>query len=367
MSAQPGQVVVQSDAGVYLAWSGANQPPLALEGLASSRVELQAQGGLLLPQLANAPTLSFVLGGSGVAGVYQFDPAGGDVALATPPPAAARERLVRINTGDVIALRTGDVSWWYNDKDDGAELSILFMADTARSSVSPGNIISNSFLAGANGVMRGFDPSLLAAAWPRATEEQAAAAFRSQPALILTRQQLRGLRPRETDRDGLVVNAAVLPPDDAAHVAGRGTVKTLTGARLQALRGLGISARLVQLEPGATLPPWVLREGAAQAVYVARGSARVQVSSAAGGDTLLLDEEVPAGSLFVVPRFAVACVQAAGADGVELVTLIKSARPVVEQLTGKGSVLGSLTPQLLQAALNVSPEVVELIVTAAFN
>ena len=62
-------------------------------------------------------------------------------------------------------------------------------------------------------------------------------------------------------------------------------------------------------------------------VYVARGSARVQVSSAVGGETLLLDEEVAAGSVFVVPRFAVAFV-AAGADGVEWVSLIKSARYV---------------------------------------
>lgn len=76
----------------------------------------------------------------------------------------------------------------------------------------------------------------------------------------------------------------------------------------------------------------MLREGAAHAVYVARGSARVQVSSAAGGDTLLLDEEVPAGSLFVVPRFAVALV-AAGADGAEWVSLIKSGRYATVTLT----------------------------------
>ena len=71
----------------------------------------------------------------------------------------------------------------------------------------------------------------------------------------------------------------------------------------------------------------MVREGVAQAVYVARGSARVQVSSAVGGETLLLDEEVAAGSVFVVPRFAVAFV-AAGTDGVEWVSLIKSARYV---------------------------------------
>ena len=110
---------------------------------------------------------------------------------------------------------------------------------------------------------------------------------------------------------------------NAGHVAA-GTVKTFTAGDLG---GFGISAALGRLESGAARAPWVVREGAAQAVYVACGSARVQVSSAAGGDTLLLDEVVAAGGVFVVPRFAVAFV-AAGTDGVEWVSLIKSARYV---------------------------------------
>jgi hypothetical protein len=187
--------------------------------------------------------------------------------------------------------------------------------------------------------------------------------------------KLPGVCPREHDRKGLVASAG--------HVTA-GTVKTLTAADLG---GLGISAAIGRLEAGGARAPWVLREGAAQAVYVARGRARVQVSSAAGGETLLLNEEVPAGSVFVVPRFAVAFV-AAGADGVEWVSLIKSGRyvyivlhtreaelfgslltmlccavlccgrPAVEQLTGKGSVLGGVSAEVLQASLNLAPELV---------
>ncbi|XBH94149.1 hypothetical protein VPH35_084989 [Triticum aestivum] len=282
------------------AWSGADQPELATEGLGCGLLVLRPLG-FALPHYADSNKFGYVLSGSGVAGVL---------------PVEAKERVVRLKAGDVIVVRTGDVSWWYNDNDGHADdLSILFIGDTARA-LSPGDISYSS--------------------------EQAATAFRSQTAVLLTRlsTKLPGVCPREHDRKGLVVNAG--------HVAA-GTLKTLTPSDLAALSGLGFSAMLGRLEPGA-----------AHAVYVARGSARVQVSSAAGGDTLLLDEEVPAGSLFVVPRFAVALV-AAGADGAEWVSLIKSGRPAVEHLTGEGLIFGGLTPQVVQASLKVAPELLKLL------
>lgn len=338
MSAKAGKPLVQTDAGAYIAWSGADQPELATEGLGCGLLVLRPLG-FALPHYADSNKFGYVLSGSGVAGVL---------------PVEAKERVVRLKAGDVIAVRTGDVSWWYNDNDNEGsadDLSILFIGDTARA-VSPGDI-SYFFLAGGNSVLSGFDAGLLTMAWPGVTEEQAATAFRSQPAVLLTRlsAKLPGVCPREHDRKGLVVNAG--------HVAA-GTLKMLTASDLDALGGFGFSAVLGRLEPGAARAPWVLREGAAQAVYVARGSARVQVSSAVGGDTLLLDEDIAAGSLFVVPRFAVALV-AAGADGVEWVSLIKSARPAVEHLIGEGSIFGGLTPQVVQASLKVAPELVKLL------
>ena len=43
------------------------------------------------------------------------------------------------------------------------------------------------------------------------------------------------------------------------------------------------------------------------------------------------------------------------------VPLLCRGRPAVEYFTGKGSVLGSLTPQVVQASLNVAPGLVELL------
>nr|BAJ96477.1 predicted protein [Hordeum vulgare subsp. vulgare] len=342
-SAKGGKALVKSDAGAYVAWSGTDQPELAAEGLGCGLLLLRPLS-FALPHYADSPKFGYVLRGSGVAGVLPV--------ATEDASAAARERVVRLEAGDVIAVRTGDVSWWYNDSDgDADDLSILFLGDTERA-VSPGDI-SYFFLAGGNSVLGGFDAGLLAGAWSGVTKEQAAAVFRSQPAVLLAglSTKLTGVCPREHDRKGLVVNAG--------QVAA-GTLKAVTAADLAALGDLGISAVIGKLDPGAAQAPWVLREGAAQAVYVARGSARVQVSSSVGGETLLLDEEAAAGSVLVLPRFAVALISA-GADGAEWVSLIKSARPEVEQLTGDGSVLDGLTAQVVQASLSVAPELVELL------
>ncbi|KAL5201815.1 hypothetical protein ABZP36_036169 [Zizania latifolia] len=343
MSAMAGKPLVENDAGSYVAWSGKDQPAVAEEKLGCGVLVLKPLG-FALPHYADSGKFGYVLGGSAVVGVL---PAGVGV--------GARERVVRLEAGDVIVVRSGDVSWWYNDADEG-DVSIVFLGDTA-GAVSPGDI-TYFILAGANGVLGVLDAGLLAKASGRLTEQQAATAFRSQPAALLTKlsRKLHGVCPHEHDRDGLVVNAARVQPDTT------GVGKTVTAAHMPALGKLGFSVGLTRLEAGAAREPWVLRDGAAaQAVYVARGSGRVQIAGA-GGTSTLLDTEVAAGRLFVVPRFAVACV-AAGAGGMELVLLIKSSRPVVEHLAGNRSVLGSLTPEVVQAALNVAPELVELLRT----
>ncbi|KAF0905841.1 hypothetical protein E2562_008876 [Oryza meyeriana var. granulata] len=339
MSPKAGKPLVENQAGSYLAWSGKDQPAVAGEKLGCGLLVLKPLG-FALPHYADSGKFGYVLGGSAVVGVL---PVGVD----------ARERVVRLEAGDVIAVRAGEVSWWYNDA-DGEDVTILFMGDTA-GAVSPGDI-SYFILAGPTGVLGSLDAGLLATA-SGLTPEQAATAFRSQPAALLTKlsRKLHGVRPREHDRHGLVVNAACVPADGTGGAVG---TKTVTAAHLPLLDQLGFSVGLARLEAGAAVRgPWVLRDAAAQAVYVARGSGRVQVAGAGGASTLL-DAEVAAGSLLVVPRYAVALV-AGDAGGMELVSLIKSPRPAVEHFTGKGSVLGGLTPEIVQATLNVSPELVE--------
>uniref|UniRef100_A0A453LKK6 Cupin type-1 domain-containing protein n=1 Tax=Aegilops tauschii subsp. strangulata TaxID=200361 RepID=A0A453LKK6_AEGTS len=186
MSAKGGKAQVQSDAGAYVAWSGVDQPELAAEGLGCGLLVLRPLS-FALPHYADSHKFGYVLGGSGVAGVLPV--ATGD---ASP---AARERVVRLEAGDVIAVRTGDVSWWYNDSDgDADDLSILFMGDTERA-VNPGDI-SYFFLAGGNSVLGGFDAGLLepASRPPHRAEHEAA---RRLPARA---RQKRARRERRTSR-----------------------------------------------------------------------------------------------------------------------------------------------------------------------
>uniref|UniRef100_A0A0E0EUM8 Cupin type-1 domain-containing protein n=1 Tax=Oryza meridionalis TaxID=40149 RepID=A0A0E0EUM8_9ORYZ len=324
MSPKAGKTLVENDAGSYLAWSGKDQPALAGEKLGCGLLVLKPLG-FALPHYADSGKFGYVLGGSAVAGVL---PVGVD----------ARDKVVRLEAGDVIAMRAGE------------DVTIPFVGDTA-GAVSPGDF-SYFILAGAMGVLGGLDAGLLATASGLTSPEQAATAFRSQPAVLLTRlsRKLHGVRPREHDRHGIVVNAARVPPDSTSG-------KTVTAAHLPALAELGLSVGLARLEAGGVRGPWVLRDAAAQAVYVARGRGRVQVAGA-GGVSTLLDAEVAAGSLLVVPRYAVALVAADDAGGMELVSLIKSSSPAMEHFTGKGSVIGGLTAEIVQAALNVSPELV---------
>ncbi|EEE70184.1 hypothetical protein OsJ_30263 [Oryza sativa Japonica Group] len=319
MAALPkaGKPLVENDAGSYLAWSGKNQPALAGEKLGCGLLVLKPLG-FALPHYADSGKFGYVLGGSAVVGVL---PVGLD----------ARERVVRLEAGDVIAMRAGEVTWWYNDA-DGEDVTIVFMGDTARAA-SPGDI-SYFVLAGPMGVLGGLDAGLLATASGLTSPEQAATAFRSQPAVLLTRlsRKLQDVRPREHDRHGIVVNAARMPADSSTGGAAAGT-KIVTAAHLPVLGQLGFSVGLTPLDAGAAV-------------------------AGAGGASTLLDAEAAAGSLLVVPRYAVALV-GVDAGGMELVSLIKSPRPAMKQFTGKGSVIGGLTPEIVQAALNVSPELVE--------
>uniref|UniRef100_J3MZX7 Cupin type-1 domain-containing protein n=1 Tax=Oryza brachyantha TaxID=4533 RepID=J3MZX7_ORYBR len=220
-----GKPLVENEAGSYLAWSGKDQPAVAGEKLGCGLLVLKPLGFVAAPPAAPGK-FGYVLGGSAVIGVL---PVGVD----------ARERVVRLEAGDVIAVRAGE-------------------GDTA-GAVSPGDI-SYFILAGGMGVLGGLDAGLLATA-SGLTPEQAATAFRSQPAALLTKlsRKLDGVRPREHDRHGLVVNAARVPADSAG-------TKTAGGGALRRER------------LGARRPDAGDRAGGAQCVAGVGGAARDQVS-----------------------------------------------------------------------------------------
>ncbi|KAL0318188.1 UNVERIFIED_CONTAM: Glutelin type-A 2 [Sesamum calycinum] len=85
-----------------------------------------------------------------------------------------------------------------------------------------------------------------------------------------------------------------------------------------------------------------------------QGSGRVQVVGVDG--KRVLETTIKAGSLFIVPRFFVVS-KIADPDGMDWFSIITTPNPVFTHLAGRTSVWKALSPEVLQAAFGVPPDV----------
>ncbi|KAL0292703.1 UNVERIFIED_CONTAM: Glutelin type-A 2 [Sesamum calycinum] len=99
---------------------------------------------------------------------------------------------------------------------------------------------------------------------------------------------------------------------------------------------------------------FLLRLSALQVTYIVRGSGRVQVVGVDG--KRVLETTIKAGSLFIVPRFFVVS-KIADPDGMDWFSIITTPNPVFTHLAGRTSVWKALSPEVLQAAFGVPPEI----------
>ncbi|KAF2319775.1 hypothetical protein GH714_018697 [Hevea brasiliensis] len=103
--------------------------------------------------------------------------------------------------------------------------------------------------------------------------------------------------------------------------------------------------------------PTYTANGASRLVYIVKGNGQVQIVGING--KRVLDTNIKAGQMFLVPKFfAVAVV--AGSEGMELVSTLTSTWPFVEELATKNSVWNALSPIVSQVSLNVTPDFEEL-------
>ncbi|CBI23795.3 unnamed protein product, partial [Vitis vinifera] len=161
--------------------------------------------------------------------------------------------------------------------------------------------------------------------------------------------------PCKNSTDKLVYNIDAALPD--IHVQNAGLLTALTAKKFPFLGEVGLSATLVKLDANAMSSPIYAADSSVQVIYVAKGSGRIQVVGI--NSERALDTKVKAGHLCVVPRFFVASVIADG-EGMEYFSMITTTQPVFGEFTGKTSVWGALSPQVLQASLNVGPEFEQL-------
>ncbi|KAG2320165.1 hypothetical protein Bca52824_013378 [Brassica carinata] len=133
---------------------------------------------------------------------------------------------------------------------------------------------------------------------------------------------------KEEDRDGFVLNCLEAPLDVDIKDGGRVVVLNTKNLPL-----VGFGSDLVQIDGHSMCSPGFSRDSALHVTYLVAGSERFQVVGADG--KRVLETNITAGSLFIVPS------------------------PIFTQLAGRTSVWKALSPEVLQAAFKVDPEVEE--------
>ncbi|KAJ4717126.1 Glutelin type-A [Melia azedarach] len=160
--------------------------------------------------------------------------------------------------------------------------------------------------------------------------------------------------PQINNANKWVKNIVNFPADIQVERAGIAT--SLTGTNFPFLEEAGLSCSLVKLEPNAVHSPQYTTVNMVQVFYVVKGSGKVQIVGL--NSKLVLDTNVVAGQLLVVPRFFVAAIVADG-EGIECFSIKTSTGSAIGELTSKESVFNVISPSVLQFSLNVKTEFVK--------
>ncbi|GAB2229579.1 hypothetical protein Drorol1_Dr00013825 [Drosera rotundifolia] len=327
------QKVYGGDGGSYHAWCP-NELPMLKEGnIGAAKLALE-KNGLALPHYSDSAKVAYVLQGNGVAGIVLPE---------------KEEKVLPIKKGDAIALPFGVVTWWYNKED--TELVVLFLGDTSKAHKS--GSFTNFYLTGTNGIFTGFSTEFVSRAWDldEATVKT-----------LVTKQTGTGIvkldgsikmpEPKKERREGIALNCEEAPLD--VDIKDGGCVVVLNTKNLPLVGEVGLGADLVRIYGKSMCSPGFSCDSALQVTYIVKGSGRVQVVGVDGKRKLEIT--VKAGNLFIVPRFFVVS-KIADDTGMEWFSIITTPDPIFTHLAGRTSVWKALSPEVLQAAFNVTPEV----------
>ncbi|XP_057466192.1 cocosin 1-like [Actinidia eriantha] len=304
--------VFEGDGGSYWSWSSSKFPLLSEAKVGAGRLLLHPRG-FALPHYADSSKIGYVVQGSCTVGMVF--------------PNTSKEKVVTIKQGDAIPVGVGVVSWWFNGGD--SDLVIVFVGETSEAHV-PGEF-TYFLLTGAMGVLKGFSTEFITRAY-NLNKEEASKLVTSQTGALIIKLE-----------EGISIPQAC---------------KGTPGNENELLdKQVGLSAMLVKLKANEVSSPIYVADSGVRVTYVVKGSGRVQIVGING--ERVLDAEVKAGDLFVVPRFFVA-MEAAGGEGMECFSVITSPQPVFGQLNGNTSVWKAFSPAVLQNALGVDSEFAEL-------
>lgn len=328
LTPESAQKLFEGDGGAYYIWSSSDAPVLAEAKVGAGKLVLQPHG-FALPHYSDSSKLGYVLqGDDGLVGMVF--------------PNTSEEVVVKVKKGDVIPVPVGAVSWWFNNGDRSEELVVVFLGETAGAHI-PGQF-TYFLIAGTLSLLAGFSTEFVSKSF-NITEDEADDITESQNGVLI-------IKLGQDEKTKMPLPNQKLTHTHVHNITGSKTTATLTEKEFPLLKQAGLSANLTKLEADAISSPIYAPDSTVQVIYVARGSGRIQVVGVNG--QRLLDAEVTAGQLLVVPTFFMVA-KLAGQNGLECFTVMTSSKPVLEDLAGKTSALGALSPEVLQIALNISP------------
>ncbi|PIA62802.1 hypothetical protein AQUCO_00200669v1 [Aquilegia coerulea] len=327
------ETVFDGEGGSYYSWTSAEFPILSDAKLGAGKLVLQPLG-LALPHYADSAKIGYVTHGSGLVGILLSG--------------SSEDKVLKLKKGDMLPVPLGATSWWFND--GNTEFSLVFLGETSKAH-SPGNF-TYFFLTGAIGILNGFSSEFLVTAFGLSEEETTKLTTSQTGAVIVKLNDQQHLpEPNRNENKDMVYNTEVALPD--VDVKNGGRLVVVSDEKLGLLGEVGLSGAVVKLQKNAMYAPEYSSNSAYQVNYIVKGSGRVQVVGINGQN--VLNETVKAGDLFVVPRFFVVSV-IAGEEGMEWFSVFTIQKPVFGQLAGKTSTWKAYSPQVVQAALNITPE-----------
>ncbi|MED6131016.1 hypothetical protein PIB30_005969 [Stylosanthes scabra] len=334
------ETVFEGDGGSYLAWSS---PLLSKFNLAAGRFHIKP-GGFALPHYGDASKVGYVIQGTtGVAGIVL--------------PNTKKEVVVKLKPGDVIPVPIGSVSWWFNNGDE--DVIIVYLGETSKA-IIPGQI-SYFFLSGFGAILGGFSSDLTTKSYNLNKDDTKTLTTSQTGGVIIKVEKEKGHNMPQPHVDltkKLVYNIDASEPDYS--VIKGGSVTTLTEKEFPFIGEVGLSVIRVKLEANAIKTPSHLINPVAQLIYIARGSGKVEIVGLNGQN--VLDTQVEAGQLLLVPQFFVAAL-IAGDQGLETFSIVSTEKPLFEELAGKASVWGALSATVQEVSLNVDSEFQKLFIS----
>ena len=223
-------------------------------------------------------------------------------------PHTSEEVVLKIKKGDVIPVPLGTVSWWFNNGDSSDDLVILFLGETTKA-YTPG-LFTYFLIAGTQSLIGGFSTDFISKSF-NISNDEADEVTKNQTGVLLVKLEQGNTLPKP---NALISHKLVHPLTVSA---------TLTEKEFPFLNKAGLSANLIKLEPDAISSPIYTTDSTVQLIYVVRGGGRVQIAGING--QRVLDAEVTAGHLIVVPRFFMVA-KLAGEEGLDCFSVITSSR-----------------------------------------